>query len=144
MKTFIEQLIIAAIRLLLAEQVNQILNTLQFEIPQIEFGEYCGSSAIVPIFELNTCERTEKERILRIAAYSMTITFSFDDTRESELYCYAYAAAIDKALTKNPTLDGVANRAVITGKKYCPPKKLHCGENRELILSVRVIVENEQ
>jgi hypothetical protein len=141
MKTFIEQLIIAAIRLLLIEQVNKILNTLQFSIPQIEFSEHCGNSTIVPLFELTTCERTDKERILQIDTYSLIIRIVIPDAQETELHCYAYAAAIDKAIKKNPKLDGVANRVTISNKKYYPPKQRNCGGNWETVITLRITVE---
>jgi hypothetical protein len=58
------------------------------------------------------------------------------------LYCYGYAYAFGKALGEDITLGDIADRAVITGKKYLPPKKPNCGEGWGLVLSLRVIVEN--
>jgi hypothetical protein len=147
---FIEQRIIRAIRSLLAGRVNEVLGEGDLYIPPVEFGqsgyagmspEYRGGSVVVPVISLSTCERTEKERIVRLDAYSLNITFSMPESLESELFCYAYAAAVEKALAENPTLDGIAERAVITGKKYKPPKAPHCGEGWEVVLSLRVTVE---
>jgi hypothetical protein len=64
------------------------------------------------------------------------------DNEEADVYCYAYAAAFEKALDANPALVGdMVNRAILTGKKYTRPKKPNCGEEWKLVLSVRVIVE---
>jgi hypothetical protein len=57
------------------------------------------------------------------------------------LFCYAYAAVVKKSITENPSLDGVVSRAVLTGKKYVPPKKPHCGDGWEVILTLRLTVE---
>jgi hypothetical protein len=83
----------------------------------------------------------EKERIILLDAYSLIITFSLQEMPESELFCYAYAAAVCKALQENPTLGGVADRVTVSGKKYAPPKKADCGEGWEVVISLRVTVE---
>jgi hypothetical protein len=57
------------------------------------------------------------------------------------LYCYGYSAAFGKALNEDITLGGVAERAVITGKKYLSPKKPHCGGEWGVIITLRVTVE---
>jgi hypothetical protein len=57
------------------------------------------------------------------------------------LYCYGYASAFEKALKENVTLGGIADRAVITGKKYVQPKKPNCGEGWGLMLTLRVTTE---
>jgi hypothetical protein len=93
------------------------------------------------VVALASCERTEKERIILLDAYSLTITFSMPENPESELYCYAYANAFDKALGENVTLGGVAERAVITAKKFIPPKKPSFGQGWEMVISLRVTVE---
>ena len=59
MKTFIENEIVLAVRKMLAEQVNEVLEGLEIAIPLIEFGEY--HNAVSPVVALNACERTEKE-----------------------------------------------------------------------------------
>jgi hypothetical protein len=142
MKYFIEQQIIGAVRRILTGRVNELLGEIECSIPVIEFGEYRGGLAVVPVIALATCERTEKERIIRLDAYTLTIAFSFLDMPESELYCYAYSGAVGRAVFDDPALGGVADRAVITGKKYQPPKKPHCGQGWELIISMRITVED--
>ena len=142
MKDFIEQKIIAAIRELLTNRVNELLRDYEFAIPIIEFGGYGCGYAAVPVISLSTCERTEKERITRLDVYNLTIHFELGDTPESETECYAYSDAIDKALEADSTLGGVVDRVVITGKKYLPPHKFGCGDGWEIILSLRITVEN--
>jgi hypothetical protein len=138
---FIEQQIISAVRGLLTGRVNEVLSNWQFLIPLFEFSDYQGGSAVVPVINLSSCERTEKERIIRLDAYSMTITFTLTEKPESEMFCYAYAAAVCKALGENPTLGGIVDRAAVTGKKYAPPKKAYGGNEWEVVLTLRVTVE---
>ena len=144
MKDFIEQRIIGAVRGMLAGQVNEILRGFEFAIPVIEFDDHRAGYAAEPVISLTGCERTEKERIIRLEAYSLTITFSLPETPESELYCYAYSGAVGSAVCDDPTLGGVVERAVITGKKYVSPKRPHCGEGWGVVISLRVTIANEQ
>jgi hypothetical protein len=137
----IELRIIGAIRKLLKGRVNELLGDLEFLIPPIEFGSYSGGSVVSPVVMLASCERTEKERIIRQDAYSLTVTFCVPETPESELHCYAYAASVCKAIGENPTLGGVADRAVVIGKKYVPPKHPKCGEEWEVVISLRLTIE---
>ena len=139
---YIEEAIIGAVKRLLTGKVNDVLRGLEFQIPIIEFGIFRGDTVIAPVISLSSCEQTEKERIIKQDTYSVTVTFPVLDTVESELYCYAYAAAFQKALCEDLTLGGVADRAVITSKKYVPPKKADCGMEWETIITLRVIVEN--
>jgi hypothetical protein len=131
MKIFIEQQIINAVQELLSGKVNEALGELNIKVPLIEFGQYCSESVIVPVIELKTCECTEKERIIRMDAYLLTISFNFPDTENSDLFGYAYSAVVKQALIENPTLGNAVDRAIITGKKY---------ENNKLILSLRLTV----
>jgi hypothetical protein len=144
MKDFIEKQIIEAVRGLLTGRVNEVLENWQFVVPLFEISEFQDRTAVVPVIALSGCERTEKERIIKLDAYSMTISFTLRETPESELYCYAYAAAVCKALGENPTLGGVVDRAAVTGKKYVPPKKAYGGNEWEIVISLRVTVENEE
>jgi hypothetical protein len=138
---FIEENIINSVKSLLSGRVNELLGELEYPIPPVEFGDYRGGSAIVPVIALSTCEREEKERIIRIDTYAVSITFPVAEGEGAEAYCYAYAAAVDKALDENPTLGGIVSRAELTGKAYSPPKKTRCGEGWRLVLTLRVTVE---
>ena len=141
MKDFIEMQIIGAVKELLAGRVNELLCDSEFTIPVIEFGGYCGSSVVKPEIILGFCERTEKERIIQVDAYSLTVSFSLPEMPESELCCYAYVGAVGKVVFDNPTLGGIVDRAVVVEKKFIPPKKPHCGDGWELVLTIRLTVE---
>jgi len=141
MENFIELQIIDAVRGLLLGKVNELLGDLGFFIPLIEFGNYNGTDVVVPMVSLSTCERSEKDRLILLDAYSVSITFSLPDTEENEFNCYAYSAVVGKALELNPTLGGIVERAVITGKKYIEPKKQGCGQEWQLNITLRVTVE---
>ena len=138
---FVESRIIRAVRKLLTGRVNELLQNSQYAIPVIEFGGYEGINTVAPVVALSSCERTEKERIVRQDAYSLTITISLPETSESEMYCYAYSGAISRAFYDDPTLGGVADRAVITGKKYITPKKQNCGEEWGIQINLRVTTD---
>ena len=139
---YTEETIIGAVKQLLTGKVNDVLKGLEFQIPIIEFGIFRGVNVIAPLVSLASCEQTEKERIVKQDTYTVTVTFPVLDTVESELFYYAYAAAFQKALCDDVTLGGVADRAVITNKKYVQPKKVNCGMDWELIISLRITVES--
>jgi hypothetical protein len=117
------------------------LGETDYPIPPVEFGSYRGGSAVVPAITLSTCERSEKERIIRLDAYTLTIAFTVPEHPAGERNCYAYAAAIGRALSEDPALGGVASRAVLTGKKYSPPKQSGAGGDWGLVLTLRVTTE---
>ena len=138
---FLEEVIANAVKQLLTGRVNEILGEAELSVPIIEYGGNGHSTSITPIVTHNSCERTEKERLIKIDAYSLTITFEIPETPESELYCYAYSGAVSRAFYDNPTLGGIADRAVVTGKKYIPPKNSFCGEGWGLVVTLRVTIE---
>jgi hypothetical protein len=138
---FVEQQIIEAVKEMLAGRVNEIIADWQFLIPVIEFGAYTSNSVVTPVITLSGCEQTEKERIIRLEVYLLTVSFSLPEMPESELYCYAYSAAVGKALGEDATLGGIVDRAVISSKKYTPPKAKNCGEGWGVSISLRITVE---
>jgi hypothetical protein len=79
--------------------------------------------------------------LLFIDAYSLSISFNIPETADAELFCYAYAAAICKALYLNPTLGGVADSVLVTGKKYIQPKTANCGQEWQVVISLRITIE---
>ena len=141
MKEFVEQKIINAVKKLFSGQVNELLCAMQQQMPLIEFSEYKGGSVVTPVISLVSSEQTEKERIIRLESYTLTITFKLPETAESELHCYAYSGAVGMAINENPTLCGEVDRAIITGKKYVPPIKPNCGEGWSLIITLRLTIE---
>jgi hypothetical protein len=141
-KLFIEETLLNSVKNLLSGRVNELLGEREHPILPVEFGRsVSGDYAVTPVLRLSTCERSEKERIVRLDAYTMTITLNVPEHPEGERFCYAYAWAVATALEEDPTLGGVANRTVLTGKKYNPPKTPHCGEGWEVILMLRIVVE---
>jgi hypothetical protein len=140
MNDFIEQRIITAIKELLTGRVNELLDEVLNHIPLVEFSDYEGADVIVPVITLSESERSEKERIIKLDSYSLTVTFSVPDSGDSELYCYAYSAALTKALNEDVTLGGVVDRAVITAKKYVKPKVANCGDRWSVIITLRLTV----
>jgi hypothetical protein len=140
---FIEEKLLNSVEKLLSGRVNELLGEMKYPIPAIEFGDYRGGSAVVPVIVLSTCERSEKERIILLDAYSLTITFAVPEMLEAERDCYTYASSVAVALREEPTLGGVASRAVLTGKKYVPPKHPGTGQGWEAILTLRVAVEGD-
>jgi len=138
---FIEEAIIGAVKSLLAGRVNEILRDEEFDVPLIEFGNYIGGTVVSPTVTLVSCEKSEKERIIRLDAYSMSITFALPEKIETETQCYAYTSAVCTALKENPTLGGIADRAVIIAEKYVPPKIQNNGQEWQVIVTLRVTVE---
>jgi hypothetical protein len=138
---FIEENIINSVRKLLSGRINELLREMEYPIPPIELGTYRGGSIVSPVITLSTCERSEKERVIRLDAYILTITFAVPEHPEGERNCYAYASSVASVLGENPTLDGAASRVVLMGKKYVPPKHPGTGEDWELVLTLRVTVE---
>jgi hypothetical protein len=140
---FIEEKLLNSVKALLFGRVNELLGEMEYPIPPVEFGDYRGGSAVVPVIVLSTCERSEKERVIRLDAYSLIITFTVPEGPGAERNCYAYASSVITALLENPTLGGVAGRAELTGKKYTPPKQSGTGGDWVLVLSLRVTVEGD-
>jgi hypothetical protein len=139
---FIEEIIINSLKTLLSGRVNQLLGDMEDPIPPVEFGQsLAGAYAVAPIVRLSSSERTEKERIVRLDVYTLTITFRIPEGSEGERNCYAYAGAADRALGDDPTLGGAVNWAVLAGKKYDPPKQSGTGGDWEVVLTLRLTVE---
>jgi hypothetical protein len=137
---FIEEIVLNSVRGLLSGRVNELLGEAEYSVPLVEFGNCRGGSVTVPSLALATCERGEKERIVRVEAYSLTITFAVPDYPAGERSCYAYASTVATALKENPTLDGAVDRAELTGKRYVPPKVAGVGD-WEAVLSLRITIE---
>jgi hypothetical protein len=144
MTLYIEETLLHAVKKLLSGPVNELLEEAEYPIPLIECSPLYGGGAMTPVIRLAACERTEKERLIRLDAYSLTITFAIPEGPEAERSCYAYAGAAARALQADPALGGAADRAVLTGKKYTPPNHAGTGEDWEVTLSLRITVEGER
>jgi hypothetical protein len=141
---FIEEIVINSLRSLLAGRVNELLRETDYPIPPVEFGNYRGGSAVIPVIALSTCEQSEKERIIRLDAYTLTLVFTVPEHPAGERNCYAYASSVASALGEDPTLGGITDRAELTGKKYAPPKQSGTGGNWEMVLSLRITLERTE
>jgi hypothetical protein len=76
----IEFRILEAVRKLLTGRVNEILGKWEFLMPVIEFSNFANTYSVVPVISLVSCERTEKERIIRLDAYSLSISYTLPET----------------------------------------------------------------
>jgi hypothetical protein len=112
----------------------------EYPLPLIEFNPLIGGGSVFPEIRLVECERSEKDRIVQMDAYSLTVAFTLPDP-EGERNSYAYATAVGLAVGEDPTLGGIVDRAVLTGKKYVRPKMAHSGEGWGVVLSFRITVE---
>jgi hypothetical protein len=141
---FIEEIIINALKFLFLGRVNEILGEAEVFIPPVEFARSPngGQYAVTPELSISVCERTEKDRIVLLDAYIITISFVFPE-KNGERNCYAYAGAAGRALAEDPSLGGAADRAELVKKEYKAPKRAGTGEPRELALTVRVTVNRE-
>jgi hypothetical protein len=137
----IEEILLNSVKKLLSGRVNELLRETEYAIPPIEFGRSGYAGSCMPTISLSACERSEKERIVRLEAYTLTITFTVPEWPGGERSCYAYAASAVAALREDPALGGAADRAELTGKKYVPPKQSGTGGDWELVLSLRLTVE---
>ena len=138
---FIESAIIEAVKKLLTGPMNELFGTLDSFIPSIEFSKYSGSGVVIPKITINACEQTEKERLILLNAYSLSITFNLPDLPDGELYTFVYCCAADKVFRENPTLYGTVNRIALTRSDIIPPKLRSCGDDWRVVLTLRVTVE---
>jgi hypothetical protein len=143
MASYMEENIINAVKSLLWGRVTELLGEMEDRIPPLETsGRETGPYAVTPVLRLAGCERTEKERVVKQDAYTLTITFAVPESPNGERNAYAYGQAVDLALAGDRTLGGVADRAVLAGKKYVAPKRLYSGEGWGVVLILRLSVES--
>ncbi|GHV25500.1 hypothetical protein AGMMS4952_03400 [Spirochaetia bacterium] len=131
MSKFIEEKIIDRVKELLTKRVNAILMEMEDTIPAIELG-----GGMTPEIVLVQGETKEKDRIIGMEVYTLTVSFPLSGERHG----YAYAAAVHQALKEDHTLGGMVDW-VVARKKYVPPKQAHCGDLWEMILTMVVTVE---
>jgi hypothetical protein len=138
----IEEIIINSLKSLLAGRVNELLGEAEFLIPPIEFTHKLngGYYSITPELAIATCERSEKDRVVLLDAYKVTITFACPE-QNGERNGYAYAGAVDRALREDPTLGDTADYALLVKKEYKAPKQPGTGEGWEVELKIHVLVD---
>jgi hypothetical protein len=138
---YIEEQLLNSVKMLLRGRVNELLGETEFHIPPIEFGQSGFTGSVTPVISLSPCERSEKEWIVQLDAYTLTVTFIAPEHQAGERNCYAYASSVAAALREDPTLSGAASRAELAGKKYSPPKQSGTGGEWELELKIHILVE---
>jgi hypothetical protein len=121
------------------------LAELEMKAPLVEFGAklapgYLGRESVTPFLKLETEEKSEKDRVIRLDVYVLTVTF-YSPEREGELLSYAFGAAIEKALEDDPALGGAVDRAVLMSKSYKEAAHRGSGEDWEAVFKIRVSVE---
>jgi hypothetical protein len=144
---YMEENIINSLKSLLSGRVNELLGEVEFLIPPVEFTHKPngGYYATTPELAISTFERSEKDRIVLLDAYKVTITFTMPEQSDrrsaGERNCYAYAGAIDRALRDDSTLGGIVDNALLVKKDYKGPKRPGTGEGWEAVLTLRVTAE---
>jgi len=138
-----EGAVLNAVRRLLVDDVNKLLEGLSFHVPLFEFGNHSGREVAVPGVSLSWCGRTEKERVVFVNAYAVEVTVPVEDLREwdGETLMFAYGAAIDTAISLNKSLGGIVDNVLVTKRDYVQPTRRYCGDCWILALKLRVTVE---
>ncbi|GHV63927.1 hypothetical protein AGMMS49587_15260 [Spirochaetia bacterium] len=142
---FTEEAILSAARNMLTGAVNEYLAELEIKAPLVEFGPnlapgYLGRESVTPLLKLETGERSEKDRIVRLDVYVFSVTF-YSPEREGELLSYAFGAALEKALEDDPTMGGVVDRAALAAKSYKEPSHRGTGEDWTAVFKIRLTIE---
>jgi hypothetical protein len=135
-----EESILNAVKSLLLGRVNELLGEAVFLIPPIEFTHRPGESyySVSPELGIASGERSEKDRILLLDVYGVTISFLCNGERD----CYVYAATVDQALREDPSLGGTVDYALLVKKEYRAPKLRGAGDRWEVVLTLRISVED--
>ncbi|MDR0908723.1 MAG: hypothetical protein LBM77_03055 [Spirochaetaceae bacterium] len=120
--------VVPAVNDLLDDEGGQTQGGRTPPLPLLDFEACFGSGTVRPEVTVVSCERNKKERIVQVDAYLVEIVIETTD----EAAGFRYAAAFDEALASNSTMGGVADRAVIVGKKYSPV---------DVVITLRVTVE---
>jgi hypothetical protein len=114
-----EEMLLEMTAELLSGGVNYYLNEIDETVPlfEIEGQRKLGAYGVKPDIDVSDCELSEKERVIKLQAYTLTITFCVKGFEHKRLL-YIYAYAIEKAIGDDPTFGGVADRVALTHKKY--------------------------
>jgi len=130
----IEERVLDGIWALLLGDVNEALVGLQRQVALFERrrGGSLGGFGCQAEVALLDVERTEKERFLKIDAFTVTVEFA-----ASLPDCYVYAWALDEALRQDATLGGLVDNVVFVSRRY-----LKEGPGNNAQFKLRVIVES--
>jgi hypothetical protein len=131
--------ILHAIQNLLTGAVNRFLEEQEYDTPLIELGGG-APDRVVPEIRIVGGERSEKDRVIRLDVFSVTITLRVPE-ENGERSCYTYAAGIDRAISRDPTLGGVIDQAAMIKRSYQGPKVQHIGEGWEAVFTLWLTIE---
>jgi hypothetical protein len=136
-----EKAITVAVKRLLRVEANKLLEEIEYPIPIIGFRRSTRGDVAIPGIVIFPCERTEKESIMNLLAYTVIIAIPVQDTDDSILHTFMYYAAVTKAFSDNNTLGRCVESGVIIEERIIPPKKLHNDEDWKVIITLRLSVE---
>jgi hypothetical protein len=114
-----EEMLLEMTAALLGGAVNFYLGELDETVPQFEIDvrRPLGGYGVVPDIDISECELSDKERVIKLQAYTLKISFCVKGSENKKLL-YVYAYAIEKAISDDFTFGGIADRIVLTHKKY--------------------------
>jgi hypothetical protein len=133
-----EEMLLEMTAALLGGAVNFYLNELDETLPQFEIDvrHKLGGYGVVPVIDISECELSDKERVIKLQAYTLKISFSVKGSENKRLL-YVYAYAIEQAINDDVTFGGVADRVALVHKKYSQKT----ADLWEIVISVRAVVE---
>ena len=141
---FFEEAVKIAVRSAIAEEAEAVGEEMGLFVPRIEFGNYTGFDAVNAEILITHCERTEKERVIRISAYAIEINIPVPDgPHDGEALMYAYTMAINRAIGNNRNLCGTVDNANLTETRIARPRKRHVGDCWLLTAKLRATVETK-
>jgi hypothetical protein len=133
-----EEMLLEMTEELLSGAVNFYLNELDETVPQLEIvkNRSLGGYGVKPDIDISECELSEKERIIKLQAYTVNISFCLKGSENKRLL-YIYAYAIEKAINDDPTFGSVADRVTLSHKKYSQKT----ADVWEIVITVRATME---
>jgi hypothetical protein len=133
-----EEMLLEMTAELLGGAVNFYLNELDEAVPQFEIDvrHKLGGYGVVPDIDISECELSDKERVIKLQAYTLKISFCVKGSENKRLL-YVYAYAIEQAINDDVTFGGVADRVMLTHKKFNQVN----ADTWEIVLSVRATIE---
>jgi hypothetical protein len=101
----VEERILEVVWEVLTRRVNFYLGEMDAVVPFLERegGGVYGRFGVRPVVALDDCESSEKERVLLVDAYTVSV-----DIKAPERDCWFYTHALRCALREDLTLNGIA------------------------------------